>query len=132
MPDDAIGYIVTQFFGRGMAPERADFEDKVKAEKAFTDAKNASILWQSRPVSTGLGWIKLKEKVAPPPAPVPPPAAAGAAKPAVPAAAAAAKPAVPAPVKPAAPAVPAAAPTTPVAPATATEAKTDTTTAPKN
>ena len=137
MPDDPIGYIVTQFFGRGMAAERADFEDKVKAEKAFTDAKNAAILWQSRPVSTGLGWIKLKEKVAPPPAPVPPP---GAAKPAVPAAAAAAKPAVPAPVKPAAPVVPAAAPATPVAPvaampaapATATEAKTDTATAPKN
>ena len=62
MPDDAIGYIVTQFFGRGMAPERADFEDKVKAEKAFTDAKNAAILWQSRPVSTGLGLIKLKER----------------------------------------------------------------------
>ena len=124
MPDDAIGYIVTQFFGRGMAPERADFEDKVKAEKAFTDAKKASILWQSRPVSTGLGWIKLKEKVAPPPAPVPPP---GAAKPPVPAAAA--KPAVPAPVKPAVPA-------TPVAPAAATpaatETKTDPATAPKN
>jgi len=73
-----------------LPPERTDFEDKVKAEKAFTEAKFAAILWQSRPPTQGLGWIKMKEKEAPPP---PPPGTvpAAIAKPAVPA-----KPGVPA------------------------------------
>ena len=66
MPDDAIGYVLTLYFGRGLPPERSDFEDKTKAEKAFNDAKAAAILWQSRPATSGLGWIKLKEKEAPP------------------------------------------------------------------
>ena len=92
MPDDAIGYVLTQYYGRGLPPERSVFEDKVKAEKAFTEAKVASILWQSRPVTSGLGWIKLKEKEAPPPS-----AAVPVVKPAVPAVVAAAKPAAPAP-----------------------------------
>jgi hypothetical protein len=96
--DDAIGYILTQYPGRGLPPERSDFEDKIKAEKAFTDAKMVSILWQSRPVSAGLGWIKLKEKDAPPPSAVAP----AAAKPAVPGAPVAPKPAVPAGATPAA------------------------------
>lgn len=109
MPDEALGYIVTVYFGRGLPPERSDFEDKVKAEKAFTDAKAAAILWQSRSVGTGLGWIKIKEKEAPPVTAAP---AAPVAKPAAVPAAAAAKPAAVA----AAPAVAAAAkPPTPPA-----------------
>lgn len=84
MADDAIGYVLCVYPGVGLPPERTDFEDKVKAEKAFTDAKFFSILWQSRPPTTGLGWIKIKEKEAPPPAPAP---SAAPAKPAAPAAA---------------------------------------------
>lgn len=98
MPED-IGYIVTVYTARGVAPDRTDFEDKVKAEKAFTDAKSAAILWQARPPTQGLGWIKLKEKETPPPAPAAPPA------PAKPPVVAAAKPAaVGTPVPPATPA----------------------------
>jgi hypothetical protein len=89
--EESIGYVLTVYTGRGLPPDRSDFEDKAKAEKAFLDAKAFSILWQSRPTTQGLGWLKLKEKEAPPPAP---PAAA---KPAV----AVAKP--PAPAAPAAP-----------------------------
>jgi hypothetical protein len=96
VPDDAIGYVVTTYAGRGLPPERTDFEDKVKAEKAFTDAKFAAILWQSRPPTHGLGWIKMKEKEAPPAAPPAP-----------------AKPAAPAAVAPAAKPAPTAAPVTP-------------------
>ena len=76
MADDAIGYVLTVYPGVGQPPDRTDFEDKTKAEKAFTDAKFFSILWQSRPPTQGLGWIKLKEKEAPPPAPAAAPAAA--------------------------------------------------------
>jgi len=91
--EEAIGYVLTVYPGVGLPPDRTDFEDKVKAEKAFTDAKSFSILWQSRPTTMGLGWIKLKEKEAPPPAPA---AAAPAAKaPAPPAATA--KPPAPVP-----------------------------------
>jgi hypothetical protein len=82
VPDDAIGYVLTVYTGRGVPPERTDFEDKVKAEKAFTDAKFAAILWQSRPPTQGLGWIKMKEKEAPPPAPPAPAKPAVAAPPA--------------------------------------------------
>jgi hypothetical protein len=99
VPDEAVGYVLTVYFTRGLPPERSDFEDKAKAEKAFTDAKGAAILWQSRPVSQGLGWIKMKEKEAPPVTAAPP----APAKPAVPAAAAA-KPAAPAPAAPKPPA----------------------------
>ena len=83
MPDEASGYVLTVYFGRGLPPERSEFEDKIKAEKAFTDAKAAAILWQSRTVGNGLGWIKVKEKeapIGPPPGAAPAP---GAAKPAV-------------------------------------------------
>lgn len=66
MTEDAIGYVLTLYFGRGLPPERSEFEDKTKAEKAFGDAKVAAILWQSRSATSGLGWIKLKEKEAPP------------------------------------------------------------------
>ena len=79
--EETIGYVLTVYPGIGLPPDRSDFEDKIKAEKAFTDAKAFSILWQSRPTTMGLGWIKLKEKEAPPPAPAAP-AAAPAAKPA--------------------------------------------------
>jgi hypothetical protein len=90
---ETIGYVVTVYSGRGLPPERSDFEDKVKAEKAFTDAKFAATLWQSRPPALGLGWVKLKEKEAPPPAPPAPPApAAGAAATAKPVSAPAPKP----------------------------------------
>ena len=91
--EESIGYVLTVYPGVGLPPDRSDFEDKIKAEKAFTDAKAFSILWQSRPTTMGLGWIKLKEKEAPPPTP---PAPAAAAKPAPAAAAAPAKPAAPA------------------------------------
>jgi hypothetical protein len=76
--DDAFGYVLTVYPARGTAPERSDFEDKTKAEKAFVDAKFQAILWESRPATKGLGWIKLKEKATPPPAPPAPakPAAA--------------------------------------------------------
>lgn len=81
MPEE-IGYIVTVYHARGAAPERTDFEDKTRAEKAFTDAKAAAILWQARSVGQGLGWVKLKEKEAPalPPAPAAPVAPATAPK----------------------------------------------------
>ena len=95
--EESTTYVLTQYQGRGLPPDRSDFEDKVKAEKAFTDAKFYSILWEARPPTLGLGWVKLKEKEAPPPAPAAPPAAAGA-KPAV--APAAAKPAPAAAPKP--------------------------------
>jgi hypothetical protein len=81
VPDDAIGYVLTVYSGKGLPPDRTDFEHVEKAEKAFTDAKAFAILWQSRPPTQGLGWIKLKEKEAPPPGPAAPPAAA---KPAAP------------------------------------------------
>ncbi|MBI3829177.1 MAG: hypothetical protein HY291_06655 [Planctomycetes bacterium] len=95
MPSEE-GYTLCVYFGKGLSPERSEILDLAKAEKAFTDAKGAAILWQVRPPGDGLGWIKLKEKEAPPPAPPAP------AKPAAPAAApgapaAAAKPAAPAP-----------------------------------
>lgn len=73
--EETIGYVLTVYPGIGLPPDRSDFEDKIKAEKAFTDAKAFSILWQSRPTTMGLGWIKLKEKEAPPPAPAAPAAA---------------------------------------------------------
>ena len=92
MPDDS-GYILTVYASRGLPPERSNFEDKVKAEKAFTDAKFAAILWQNRSVVQGLGWIKLKEKEAP----IGVPAAPAAAKPALAAPKAAAVPPVPPP-----------------------------------
>lgn len=92
--EESIGYVLTVYTGIGLPPDRSDFEDKVKAEKAFTDAKAYSILWQSRTITQGVGWIKLKEKEAPPPAPPAPPAAA---KPPAPVVAKAVAPAVPAP-----------------------------------
>ena len=92
--EESIGYVLTVYTGIGLPPDRSDFEDKVKAEKAFTDAKAYSILWQSRTITQGVGWIKLKEKEAPPPAPPTPPAAA---KPPAPAVAKAVAPPVPAP-----------------------------------
>ncbi|HEY3323378.1 MAG TPA: hypothetical protein VGP72_23180 [Planctomycetota bacterium] len=72
MADEGIGYVLQVFSGRGLPPDRTDFEDKAKAEKAFNDAKNAAILWQSRPPTLGLGWIKLKEKEATTAAPAAP------------------------------------------------------------
>ena len=60
--EETIGYVLTVYPGVGLPPDRSDFEDKIKAEKAFTDAKGFSILWQSRPTTLGLGWIKLKQK----------------------------------------------------------------------
>lgn len=100
--EESIGYVLTVYPGVGLPPDRSDFEDKVKAEKAFTDAKAYSILWQSRTITQGIGWIKLKEKEAPPPAPPAPvvPPAPAAAKPAVPAVAKTAAPAAPAPSTP--------------------------------
>ncbi len=92
--EESIGYVLTVYSGIGLPPDRTDFEDKVKAEKAFTDAKAFSILWQSRPTTMGLGWIKLKEKEAPPPASVAASAAAGVAAPAAKPAVVAVKPAV--------------------------------------
>lgn len=91
MPSEE-GYTLCVYFGKGLSPERSEILDLAKAEKAFTDAKGAAVLWQVRPPGEGLGWIKLKEKEAPPPAPAAP---AAAAKPAAPAAAAAPKPAPP-------------------------------------
>lgn len=67
--EDVLGYTLCAYFGRGLPPERSEFTDLAKAEKAFTDAKAVAILWQTRPPSQGLGWVKLKEKDAPPPAP---------------------------------------------------------------
>ena len=98
--EESIGYVLTVYTGIGLPPDRSDFEDKIKAEKAFTDAKAYSILWQSRTITQGVGWIKLKEKEAPPPAPPAPaaaPPAPAAAKPPAPAVAKAVAPAVPAP-----------------------------------
>jgi hypothetical protein len=66
------GYILMLYHGPGLAPERSEFEDQARAEKAFTDAKTAAILWEARTATTGLGWVKLKEKDAPPAAPTPP------------------------------------------------------------
>ena len=65
MASDAAGSVVTVFTAKGIAPDRSDFEDKTKAEKAFADAKHAAILWEARTATAGLGWIKLKEKEAP-------------------------------------------------------------------
>ena len=101
--ETAIGYVLTSYQGKGLPPDRSDFEDKVKAEKAFADAKFYSILWQSRPPTLGLGWIKLKEKEAPlpaPPAPAKPAAAAPPKVAAAPPAASAPKPAPAAKVTP--------------------------------
>ena len=97
MSDDLTGYVLTTYAGKGIPPERTEIEDKIKAEKAFNDAKFAAILWEQRPPTKGLGWIKLKEKEAPPPAPPAPPkpAAASGAAPAT-----AAKPPAPAPTPP--------------------------------
>jgi hypothetical protein len=111
--DEASGYVLTAYFGCGLPPERTEYEDKLKAEKAFADAKTAAILWQSRSVANGLGWIKLKTKEAPI---APPPGAAAApvaAKPAV--VAAVPKPAAPVAVAAPAP-VPVPAPASPAAP----------------
>ncbi len=82
--EESTGYVLTTYTGIGLPPDRADFEDKVKAEKAFTDAKFYAILWEAKPITEGLGWVKLKEKEAPPPAPAAP-VAAPTAKPAAPA-----------------------------------------------
>lgn len=100
MPSEE-GYTLCVYFGKGQPPERQEITELAKAEKAFVDAKGAAILWQVRPPGDGLGWIKVKEKEAPPPAPPAPP------KPAV-AAGAVAKPpaAAPAPKPPAPPAEP--------------------------
>jgi hypothetical protein len=110
VPDDTIGYVLTVYTGRGLPPDRSDFEDKTKAEKAFTDAKAFAILWQSRPPTQGLGWVKLKEKEAPPPGTPPAPPQLVGTKPAVPPVATVSKP------PPAA-----AAPDAPVPPTVATE-----------
>jgi len=101
MPSEE-GYTLCVYFGVGLPPERSEISDLPKAEKAFADAKGAAVLWQVRPPGEGLGWIKVKEKEAPPPAPPAP------AKPAAPAAAATPKPAAPAaaPAPPAAPETP--------------------------
>lgn len=62
MAEEGSGYVLLVYFGRGLPPERAEFEDKAKAEKAFNDAKGAAILWLTRTPAQGLGWVKLKEK----------------------------------------------------------------------
>ena len=64
MAAEGSGYVLTVYYGPGLPPERAEFEekDKPKAEKAFNDAKAAAILWQARTPAQGLGWIKLSEK----------------------------------------------------------------------
>ncbi|MCW8131818.1 MAG: hypothetical protein KIS92_15840 [Planctomycetota bacterium] len=99
MPSDE-GYTLCVYAGKGLPPERQELADLAKAEKAFTDAKAAAVLWKVRPPGEGLGWIKVKEKDTPPPAPPAPPKPAAAAKPPVP------KPAAPAPNPPAPPAEP--------------------------
>ena len=80
--EDILGYTVSIYFTSGVAPERSEFTDRAKAEKAFQDAKAAAILWQTRPPGQGLGWIKLKEKETPPAQPEKPPVAPVPAKPA--------------------------------------------------
>ena len=60
--EEGSGYVLMQYPARGVAPERAEFEDKAKAEKAFNDAKGHAILWLTRTPAQGLGWVKLKEK----------------------------------------------------------------------
>jgi len=63
--EEGSGYALMLYPARGVPPERSDFEDKAKAEKAFNDAKAAAILWLTRTPAQGLGWVKLKEKAAP-------------------------------------------------------------------
>lgn len=65
MADSFESYVLMAYPSRGVAPERADFEDKAKAEKAFADAKTAAILFGVRSVENGVGWVKLNEKSAP-------------------------------------------------------------------
>ncbi len=86
MSDEGIGYVVQVFTARGLPPERSDFDDKAKAEKAFNDAKGFVIFWQTRPPTLGVGWVKLAEKDTPlaPPAPPKPAAPAASPKPAAP------------------------------------------------
>jgi hypothetical protein len=64
MAQECSGFVLTVYSTRGLPPERSDFEDAAKAEKAFTDAKSAAILWQTLTVESGLGWVKVKEKEA--------------------------------------------------------------------
>lgn len=80
--EEEIGWCVCTYKHRGLAPDRADYTDLAKAEKAFEGAKAAAILFQTRPPIQGLGWIKLKQKDAPPPAPAAAPKPAAVAKPA--------------------------------------------------
>jgi len=68
MPNNE-GFTLCTYPEIGLPPERQELSDLVKAEKAFNDAKFAAVLWQCRPPGEGLGWIKLKEKETPPPAP---------------------------------------------------------------
>ena len=62
MAEEGSGYVLMAYPAPGVAPERTEFEDKAKAEKAFNDAKSAAILWLSRTPAQGLGWVKLREK----------------------------------------------------------------------
>jgi len=63
--DEGSGYALMLYPARGVPPERTEFEDKAKAEKAFNEAKASAILWQTRTPAQGLGWVKLKEKAGP-------------------------------------------------------------------
>ncbi|MCZ7646596.1 MAG: hypothetical protein M5U26_15135 [Planctomycetota bacterium] len=67
--EDEIGWTLCVYAHRGLPPDRQDFTDLAKAEKAFEQAKSAAILFQTRPPIKGLGWVKLKQKDFPTPAP---------------------------------------------------------------
>ena len=70
MPNqEGYGYTLCVYKHPALPPERSEYGDLPKAEKAFQTAPHAAILWQTRPPGDGLGWIKVKEKAAPPPAP---------------------------------------------------------------
>lgn len=62
MAEEGSGYVLMLYPARGVPPERTEFEDQAKAEKAFNDAKVPAILWRTRTPAQGLGWVKLKEK----------------------------------------------------------------------
>ena len=64
MAEEGNGYALLIYPVPGAPPDRTEFEDKAKAERAFGDAKTAAILWLTRTPAQGLGWVKLKEKAA--------------------------------------------------------------------
>ena len=63
MPNqEGFGFTLCVYSHRALPPQRSEFNDLTKAERAYDKAKGKAILFETRPAGDGLGWKKVKEK----------------------------------------------------------------------